>query len=241
VLPTTGTYSLVLEPGPSVTGSARLRRTTVVDKQSTITIDGPSSTSSVDQPGASFALGFAGAGKKVFVELTNGTLDNACGIVALRAPNGQTISAGCVVNGVGYVDGTVLPATGQYAIVLDPGGANTGRVDVRLTSATDQLTNITLNGPAVIAAINQPGAISVLSFNATAGLSVIVDVTGGTMPDACGVVWLRAPDGHNMGSACVIGGKGTVASTLLPTTGQYAVVLDLGGPGTGQAQIRLHS
>jgi hypothetical protein len=177
----------------------------------------------------------------VFVDVGSSTLPTQCGLIRVYAPNDYGLSGGCVVDGKGYVDRTVLPTTGTYRIVIDPDVRNTGQAEVRLATITDQQTPITVNGPAVAAAVGQPGAISTLSFAGTAGEKVKVTVTAATLQDECGVVGLVAPGGNVLTFGCIVGGTGSVDVTTLPTTGQYRIVIDPHAYNTGTAQVRLQT
>lgn len=50
----------------------------------------------------------------------------------LRDAGGATLSSGCVINGAGGIEPTVLPDTGTYTIVVDPSGSATGSVTLAL-------------------------------------------------------------------------------------------------------------
>ena len=63
---------------------------------------------------------------------TDATLPDQCSPLELRDADGTPVSTGCVVNGAGGIDATVLPATGVYTVVVDPSGAATGTVTLTL-------------------------------------------------------------------------------------------------------------
>lgn len=131
-LPVTGRYSVVLDPAGPRTGSAQLTLTSATDSSRPIAVDGPAVTARVEQPGSVSRLTFAGmAGQRVAVDLDEGTLESECGLVTLRGPEGAVLETGCVINGTGSVEATILPATGRYELVLDPAEDGIGAVRVR--------------------------------------------------------------------------------------------------------------
>jgi hypothetical protein len=235
VLKDSGTYQILL----TANGTAALRIYTVHDDAGTVSIDGSPVTATVAQPGATATYSFdATAGQKVFVEVTDATIPEECGIVVLHGP-ASALAAGCVISGKGYVDGTVLPTTGRYSIVLDPTNANVGTVRLRVIEDRDQHSDIAVNGPAVTATVGQPGAVAVLSFDGTAGQRIAVAGDGATVPDQCGVLVLHGPDGAAFASGCIIYGAVRMDPVTLPASGRYQLILDPERDDTGQIPLRL--
>ena len=112
---------------------------------------------------------------------------------------------------------------------------------IRITSATDQSGTIRVDGEAVKATIAQPGAIASLTFAGTAGQKVYITVDSSNVPNTCGALILRGPDGGAINQGCIINGGGGIDATVLPTAGQYAIDLDLPAEATGEAVIRITS
>src|SRR5262249_47198605 len=236
VLPATGSYQILL----TAKGTVALRIYTAHDDTGTLTVDGGPVTATLRQPGALATYFFdAPAGQKVFVEIADASLPEECGIITLRSPAGAAVGSGCVISGKGYVDGTVLTDTGKYSIVVDPSAAGTGSVRLRVVEDRDQHSDVTVNGPAVTATIGQPGAVAVLSFTGTAGQRITVAGEGATLPDACGVLILRGPDGAPVTAGCLIYAKSRMDPVTLPATGRYQLVVDPAGDSTGLVRIQL--
>lgn len=239
-LPDTGTYTIVITPVGTATGHTTLRWYYPVDRHTTISIDGAATSLAVDIPGSVGTLTFTGtAGQIVFADVPSSTLPDMCGVLWLIGPSGSPLSSGCVINGAGLIDRTVLPATGSYTLRLDPAGPVIGSVQVRLTSATDQTATITAGGPAVTAVISQPGAMSRFTFTATAGQAFTLDAIGSTFGDQCGTFTIVDAAGRFVAGACVIGGHGSMTTPKL-AAGAYTVVVDPPNTTTGQATLRLH-
>jgi hypothetical protein len=132
VLPNAGRYTVLIDPADKNTGVTHVRLVVAHDTQATITIGGPAVVATVGQAGAVARLTFTGtAGQKVYVVGASATLPDECGLLQLKDPAGKSLAGGCVIAGKGGIaerDGYQLATSGQYTIVLDPGGHNTGAV-----------------------------------------------------------------------------------------------------------------
>ena len=241
VLPSTGQYTVAIEPKNGATGSIEVQLFTDADQTGTITADGPVVTATIAQPGATSSFAFQGSpGQQVFVELTGSTLPDQCGIVTLVAPNGDDIESGCVVSGGGYLDATKLTVAGTYTIQITPKGSATGKLAIQLFTDANQTGAISVGGAPVTASITQPGATSNFTFQGSAGEKVSVAISGSTLADQCDLVALDGPGGGKLANDdCVIDGTGSIASTTLPSTGTYTLVVDPGGTETGRMTLQL--
>jgi len=241
-LPDTGTYAVVIDPPGDATGTARLRLVFPVDQEEPIEVDGPALTAMVTEPGARARFTFSGvAGQKVYVDATQATLPDQCGVLALQAPSGSVVANGCILNGTGFIDGVELAETGSYAIVVNPAESNTGQVTIRLIEAVDQAGTITVNGPTVVATIGQPGAVSRFTFAGSAGQVVTVEATESTLPDSCGMLSLLGPGQALVAVGCVIGGSGEIAAATLAESGTYTVVVNPPEDATGTIRLRVRT
>ena len=241
ILPKTGVYAIVVNPTDEGTGDVRLRVIMVHDQDGAITIGGPEVTATVAQPGGVARLMFAGtAGQKVFVDVTGYTVPGQCGVPSLLGPDGGTVALGCVIGGTGFIDGIVLPRTGQYAVAVNPAGYGTGEVRMRAIAVSDQHATMTINGPAVTATLPQPGAVARLTFAGTAGQKVTIEVISSTLPHQCGTPRLLGPDTSAVSMGCIAAASSSFTATL-PVTGQYTVVVDPADRGVGETQLRVHT
>ena len=190
----------------------------------------------IDQPGAiSTATFTATAGQKVYAAATTSFQGN-CGELALIGPDGSKIESGCVIGRDGALDGVVLPTASTYRIVLDPYEAATGSAEIHLIADTDQTQSTTIGGAPVTMTVGQPGAISTLTFTASAGQKVSATFTSPNLQE-CGVIALYTPDGSEMQSGCILDGTGSINTTTLPATGTYRLVLDPYADITGSATV----
>ncbi|WP_405177746.1 VWD domain-containing protein [Nocardia sp. NBC_01377] len=241
-LPVTGQYTLRLAPAENATGRATLRINTATDHTAAITIDGTADTATVGQPGAVSTLGFdAVAGQKIFIEATEATLPDECNVLSLRDPDGQFLAGGCVIGGKGYVDGTVLPRAGRYTVLVDPHGDTSGQTRIRVHAATDQQLTATVGGSGVAVVVDRPGAVSRLSFDATAGQRLTIESTDSTFPDQCNLLTLRDPRDQFIGAACSIDGTITFETAALPNSGRYTLLVDPAATDTGTATLRIRN
>ncbi|WP_405107476.1 VWD domain-containing protein [Micromonospora sp. NBC_01405] len=235
-----GTYTVVVDATSGDTGRATVRVYAARDTTGTIRPNGPAVSATIEQPGAMARYRFTGsAGQRVFIEVPESTLRDQCSPLALGDSAGRTLKTGCVVNGSGDVEGTVLPADGTYTVLVDPSDRSIGTVALKLFATRDQAGAISVDGPPVVATVDQPGAVIRYQFTGAAGASVTLDATAATLPDQCSPLQLRDAGGATLSSGCVINGAGGIEPTVLPDTGTYTIVVDPSGSATGSVTLAL--
>jgi hypothetical protein len=238
VLPAAGDYIIAIQP--TGTGSVTVAIVSDTSQGGAIVADGGPVTATIAQAGAKATFTFQGAaGQQVFVDITGSTFADQCGIVQLRDPSDASVDSGCSINGAGDVDGSVLPQAGTYTLTVVPSAGATGQLTMRLVTDVNQKGTIAVNGPAVTATIQQPGALSTFTFTGTAGQKVAVAVSRSTFADQCGLVQLVDPSGNRIDSGCSIGGAGSIDPTVLATSGVYAIVVDPQARSTGALAVRV--
>lgn len=235
-----GQYTVLLDPREGITGRATVRVYVTQDVDKTIQPDGNVQEYTFDKPGSVARYRFQGvAGQRIFVDVADSTLPHQCSPLELRDPTGRIIASGCVINGIGDIEGPVLTTDGTYTVVVDPNDRTLGAVQLRLFAAKDGTGTLAVNGAPVTADIKQPGFVQQYQFNGTAGMSVMVEASEGTLPDQCSPLELRDPAGKIIASGCVINGVGDIGRTTLPTSGVYTVIVDPHGPATGTVRLTL--
>ena len=239
VLPATGQYTVLVAPqNTDSTGSVTLQVIEDHDQNQAIVPGGPPLTAALAQPGAVARFTFTvAAGTKVFVDVSASTVPNQCDTPALLAPDGHELTHGCIIDGNGGIPSMVLSAAGTYTILLAPQDRTTGNSTVRLVVDHDQSGTISIGGPPVTATIAQSGAAARFTFAATAGQKVSIQISDSTFSDQCGVVLLEGPDGQRLTDGC--SGNGSIPATTLPSTGQYALVVQLTSRDTGSLSLQL--
>ncbi|MBO4209947.1 VWD domain-containing protein [Micromonospora echinofusca] len=235
-----GTYAVRMSAAPGDTGRATVRVYAARDTAGTLEPNGPAVTVAVEQPGARARYRFTGrAGERVFLDVPDSTLTDQCSALQLLDPEGEPLRTGCVVNGTGEIDGTLLPTDGTYTVLVDPVDRTTGLATLHLVAGRDRYDTVDVDGPPVVATVDRPGAVTGYRFEAAAGTSVTVTATGATLPDQCGLLVLRDPDGDAVRTGCVINGTGGIEPTVLPTTGTYTLLVDPYGTATGRVTLTL--
>ncbi|MBI3302591.1 MAG: IPT/TIG domain-containing protein [Deltaproteobacteria bacterium] len=238
-LPTTGTYTIVLDPSGTNTGQATVTLYDVADVTGSITPGGPSMTVTITTPGQSGRLSFDGtAGQRVSVLVNNATFAS-CGSVKILKPDGTTLASGSGCTN-SFIDVQTLPVTGTYTLLIDPYGTNTGQSTLTLYDVPPDVSgSLTIGGTAVTVTISTPGQNGQLTFAGTAGQQVTVRVTNNTIGTV--TVKLLKPDGSVMVSTTSSSSSFNQATQTLPTTGTYTVVIDPSGTRTGSLSARVTS
>jgi len=139
-LPTTGTYTLVLDPAGTNTGTATLNVYTVTDVTGSIPTDGTGVPVSVTTPGQNVRLTFSGTANQVVSASTPSSTFVVSNLqpftLSIIKPDGTTlvsVGTGSYSN-TAHIDQVTLPTTGTYTSVLNPAGTNTGTATLKITS-----------------------------------------------------------------------------------------------------------
>jgi hypothetical protein len=125
-LPTTGTYTIVVDPGSTYTGSMTLTLSSALT--GSITLDGASVPLTISRIGQTARYTFSGtSGQWVSLGLTSVTVTSAT--VTLLGPTGTNLVSTSVGTGGGGLEpASTWPTTGTYTIVVDPSGIYTGNI-----------------------------------------------------------------------------------------------------------------
>jgi YD repeat-containing protein len=147
VLPTSGTYAILVDPSSTYTGNVTLTLYNMADVTGSITIDGSSVTPTLTVPGQRARYTFTGtAGQWVNLGLSSVSLTSST--VSMLKPDGTTLVSTSISTSGGSLDPTTaLPTTGTYTIVVDPASTYTGSMTLNLYSALTG--SITLDGASV--------------------------------------------------------------------------------------------
>jgi hypothetical protein len=243
-LPSTGTYTLMMDPTGPATGSLTLTAYDVpADISGSITPGGSAVTVTMSSPGQNAVLSFAGtANQRVFLSGTNGIsgqIGITCDVSAtIRKPDGSTLASACM-EGSGLIDTQTLPTTGTYTILVDPATYATGSLTVTLTNVPADITGtIAADGTLVSTTITAAGQNAIYSFSGTAGQRISVDVGAGPWS----TVYLRRPNGVALGS--VNAGPfwpGFIEPKTLLDTGTHTIFVDMWNAGTGTISFRAYT
>jgi YD repeat-containing protein len=234
-LPTTGTYTIVVDPVGTYTGSMTLTLSSALT--GSVTLDGASVPISLTRIGQTARYTFSGtSGQWVSLGLTAVMLTNAT--VTLLQPNGTTLASTSVGTGGGGLEPpSTLPTTGTYTLVVDPAGIYTGNITLKLMSYLTGALN--LDGTATIATIATVGQNALYTFSGTAGQWVSLGMTGVTLTSS--TITLFKPDGTSLTSISVGTTGGSLNPSILPATGTYTLSINPSGANTGHLTITLSS
>jgi YD repeat-containing protein len=133
-LPATGTYTLLVDPYDSNTGSANLTLHNVpADASGIATINGASVPINIPIPGQNGAVTFTGAAsQQVTVRITGSTVGLVT--VKLLRPDMTVMTSTSSLSSNFNLATQTLPSAGVYTITIDPSGANTGTMNVAVTN-----------------------------------------------------------------------------------------------------------
>ena len=238
LLPVSGTYTLLIDPSGAVTGQATTNLYNVTDATGTITIDGPSVTSTISTPGQNARLTFSGTtGQRLSVNSTS-TFTGCWTLTVLKPDGTQLTSIFSCLSGI-FIEPQLLPVSGTYTVLIDPSGTVTGQATINLYNVTDATGTITIDGPSVTSTISTPGQNARLTFSGTTGQRLSVNSTS-TFTE-CWTLTVLKPDGTQLTSifSCLSGIF--IEPQLLPVSGTYTVLIDPSGTVTGQATINLYN
>lgn len=235
-LPTTGTYTIVVDPVGTYTGSMTLTLSSALT--GTITLDGASVPLSLTRIGRTARYTFSGtSGQWVSLGLTSVTITSST--VTLLNPDGTTLASTSVgTAGGGLEPPSTLPTTGTYTIVVDPAGIYTGNITLKLMS--DLSGTLNLDGAATVATITTVGQDAIYTFSGTAGQWVSVGFTASTI--AYADIRLYNPNGTQLQWTSIGTSGGSLdLPTALPATGTYTLAINPSGTNTGHVTITLSS
>jgi YD repeat-containing protein len=192
------------------------------------------------------------AGQRVSLSVSNSTYPFPCpwcsnvGLTFYR-PNGSLwVTTSWANTSVHYFEPPILPASGTYTILFDP-GAGTGQALVSLSHVTGEDQGTITPGVPISVSVSIPGQNPQWVFNGTAGQRISLNVTAANLPMAC--PWCQAayvsiykPDGQVFVQGTWANASGTFIDVqTLPVSGTYTLLLDPQGGSTGRATIGLYN
>jgi len=132
-LPSTGTYTILVDPADAATASVTVTLYDVpADLSGSVTVGGSSVNVAPSVPGQNASLTFSGtSSQQITVHITNNTM--SCVTVTLKQPSGATVTSNASCSSSFNLSTQTLPATGTYTITINPWDANTGSLDVNVT------------------------------------------------------------------------------------------------------------
>jgi subtilisin family serine protease len=249
-LPAAGTYTIVVDPAGTNTGSLTVTLYDVpADLTGSVTPGGSPVTVTTTGPGQNARLTFNGsANQRVSVRMTNVTMGSStcCGVyVSILKPDGTALVSPTFAgtNG-GFIDAKTLTVSGTHTVVVDPLDISTGSMTLTLYDVpADPAPTITPGGAPATVAMTVPGQNARPAFSGTAGRQIALGVSGvtvGTSAYSGLQVSILKPDGTALVTPATFGTNGGLIDTrTLPVSGTYTIVVDPQGAATGSATLTL--
>jgi YD repeat-containing protein len=251
VLPSTGSYTILIDPESTSTGSLTLTLYNVPPDTSAPIIPGGASVPvATTVPGQNAKLTFNGsAGQRVSLKMEGVTIGtNSCcsSRVSIYNPDGTAlISPSYIGTSGGFFDTQTLPADGTYTILVDPESANTGGMTLTLVDVPQDVTNTIMpGGSSVTITTTTAGQNARLTFSGSAGQRVSLKMDGvtiGTNSCCSSRVSIYNPDGTALISPSYVGtGGGFFDTKTLLAAGTYTILIDPEGSNIGSMTLTLY-
>ncbi|MBW8857442.1 MAG: hypothetical protein JF604_24630, partial [Bradyrhizobium sp.] len=224
-LPSTGTYSLAIDPPNSTTGSATFTLYDVPPDVTGTIAPGAGFVSSISTPGQNANYTFNGtAGQRISLKIGPSTM--SMGYASITGPNGVSVVSRTIFSSFEtFVDARALPATGAYTLRIDPYSDATGFAMVTLYDVpADASAALTTGGAAQSITIATPGQNGRVTFTGRAGQPVSIALTNITIPIS--FVSILKPDGTQLVSNSLVGAFPKTITATPTADGTYTIVID---------------
>jgi hypothetical protein len=237
VAPITGTYTLVIDPDDSYTGSATVTLADVPpDISGRIVAGGAPVSFTLTTAGQNGRLSFVGnAGQRIALATSNMTVARAG--VTIQAGDGSQVAYGPMMNN-NVLGPFYLPLTGVYTVLVNPFDTYTGAMTLTLYNVEPDVSQaIPTDGTPVT--IHQTIFQSAfLTFNAAVGQHFTGTLTGSSNAWCGRFGYVIDPNGASMyGVFCA--DNQTFADRVLTVPGTYTIWLDPNGGSTGTYTVRV--
>ena len=244
-LPQAGTYTIVLSPYATATGTATLALYNLQDATGTITAGGPAVTAAIAVPGDNAQFTFTGqAGQAVsLIAQADSSLAQQYVGLKITAPDGSAVYSNFFYSWPTFTDAVALPQTGTYTIQINPYSTATGTATLTLYNLQDATGTLTPGGGAVTAAIAAPGDNAQYTFSGQAGqaVSLVAQADSSLSQQYVGVT-ITAPDGTTQVYSKFFYAWPTFTDAVaLPQTGTYTIFMNPYATATGTATLTLYN
>jgi len=228
-----GTYSILVDPTGTQTGTTTLTLYNVPPDQMGTLVSGTQLTLDLTPPGRNAQLSFAGTtGQRRSFYMGSGP-DSSFTILK---PDGTTQASFGSGGSWTWIEPQTLVANGTHTFKVDPNGVASGSLGVTMYDVPADVTGpITPGGSSVPVDITAPGQNGLLTFSGTAGGRVSHSVSSG---GASRTVTIKKPDGTTLASGFSASAAFFIDAVELPTTGTYSILDD---PSTTSTGLRTHT
>jgi RHS repeat-associated protein len=247
-----GTYTLLLDPEGSATGSVDLQLWETPDLTGqTVTPSeaGGSVTSTIKVPGQRELITFSGTKEQKFAWAPSESTIKEGGTVTVLRPNGATLNSSSFTSG--FHDPVSLPETGAYTFVVDPATTGTeavtngtGSLKLKAYFVSEDLTGsitpaATAEGTTQHVAIPNPGQNARYSVTMSAGEKVALRTNKSEFTGKYTISWLNS-EGKSVYSLSWAGKENWFwDSKTFAGAGTYTLLLDPEGTATGSVDLQL--
>lgn len=239
-----GTTLTILASYGEDTKTATLRVFGMNDVFGTIVPNGPPVTITTTTSGQNARLVFEGtAGQRVSLKMSGITI-SAANVNLLKVDGTNLTNNMFVSPSPAFLDTTTLPATGTYTIVIDPSGTAVGSMTLQLYDVpADVSGSIAMDGAPVIVTTTAPGQNARLTFDATAGQRITVQISNVSMSTSSGAQFFLLNPSQTVisGPYQLASGGEFIDATALAATGTYTLLVNPVSDGTGSATLKLTS
>jgi len=229
--PTTGTYTMILNPAADAAGPINVNLYDATDLNLNINADGSANAVTTTSPGQNIHLNFTPTiGQSVSALVTNITYPGPQPNLILRR-----VDAGGSLSNVQFssVDGSnrfldAIPITqaGSYFLFVDPPGQSVGSETVTLYTINDINTTVDTLNHAVTVTTTVPGQNANITFSANSGQTLTWFVSNSSFAiNRCSAT-LKAPNGSVLYQRDCNGGGLWSDTRTAPQTGTYTIVMD---------------
>lgn len=247
-LPSSGTYTILIDPNGTATGSMTLQLYDVpADVSGSISIDGAPVTVTTTAPGQNAGLMFDGsADQRITVQVSDVNMTPSIGAQVSILNASQTVVVGPITvdSSTDFVDTSTLTSPGSYTLFVNPLNDRTGSMTLKVNSvAADVNASITAGGAPVTVTTTSMGQNVNVTFSGVSGQRVSLKVTGVTMSGGNGQVdiTMKKPDGSTLAAATFVSSSGAFIDTqVLPATGTYNIFVNPQGSNTGSVTLTLY-
>jgi hypothetical protein len=238
VLPTTGTYTIVIDPKDTYTATVDVTVYNLVDASGTLTPDAGATPVSLTVPGQNASFTFDGTtGQQLSIAVTGVTTTPGVHTnVYIYKPDGSLLASDLILSSMtqAVFDAITLPTSGTYRVFVDPQGYCTGSLNLAVYNAPNVIDTIAL-GESKTITVPVIGQKARVSYNGTAGQTIGVNLTN---PTASIKVSVLKPDGSPFIGAT--NAPNFFPMSNLPATGAYTFVVDPQGSATGSVTLSLY-
>jgi YD repeat-containing protein len=235
-LGTTATYSILVAPDTTNTGSVTLTLYDVpADVSGTITPGGSAVTVTTTVPGQKAQLTFSGTASQKISLLANQVSMNGT-YLTIQNPDGSNLVRTWLNNGGAFIDTQTLSTTGTYTILVDPENTNTGSMTLTLYNVpADASGTVTIGGSSTTVTTTVPGQNALVTFSGTSGQQATVHFTNSSL--SWTFIKLLNPDGSPLTSTYQFASSFDLSTQTLPATGTYTITINPDGATVGSITV----